>query len=96
MSIKATYAIAVVVLHNGARVSWKINRGGSLDAIGRGLSERYFMGIPHSECEVRSARFEEPAAFEWAERWCASFLPHERESGGRPDQTAGRGEGKPL
>lgn len=70
-------ATAVVVLHGGQRLSWKVVRGHT-PSLGQALSTRYFCGLDPDECEVvvRTGFWD----FESAETWCASFEGHPNEA----------------
>lgn len=77
----AKWAGAVVILHGGLRLGWKVVRG---SVPGRWINSRYFGGHPPDECENVIRSFDDPGAFDAACAWARSYPRHPDASGMEP------------
>jgi len=78
----AAWAGAAVVLCDGRRLGWKIIHGSTPDGVM--LADRYFGGHGRGVCSVKTARFEDPGAFDRAAAWCRGFERHPDAAGMEP------------
>ena len=69
---------AIVVFHDGRRLSWKITRG---YASALCLNNRYFCGFAPGDCDAREHGFR---SWEVAKLWCRGFARHDRAQGVEP------------
>ena len=81
-SVFASWAGATVILKDGQRTGWKIQRG--IVPYPGGFSHRHFGGFKEADCTHESRRFEEPDAFVKAAEWARGFPRHEKASGSEP------------
>ena len=83
MNLHDDWAGALVILHDGKRLSWKVKRA-TVPEI-RFCSARYFAHHDPADCEGRTMTFSEPGAFKKAEAWAATFDGHPDEPGRIPE-----------
>ncbi len=83
----ATWVGAVVVTHEGKRISWKIVRGVLPQLIAINLNMSYYGGRDLAECIIRQTRFlghNIQDSFEKARDWAREFERHPEATGQEP------------